>query len=279
MKAVGRLGGLGSLLPKTKEKQLEIERNAIDACGKKILPNAQATFTVGSILLNLRQMFLMADSLPNENSPESVPPKAVVSRMSLYLRELQHFIRDGKETTSSTKLGERLGVTDAQVRKDLAYFGQFGYPGIGYRCQELVDEIKSILGTDRDWRVAIVGLGNLGTALLGHRGFERQGFHVIAGFDVDQRKIGNRILDVPIHGFAELAEVVKRERIKLGIIAVPAPEAQNAVDQLVGAGVVGILNFAPVTISLPSHVSLVAVDLAIELEQLSFAVVNLPENT
>lgn len=237
-------------------------------------------FTVIKILLILRQLFLMTDSqTPNEDSHDAIPPKAVVSRLSLYLRELQHFIRDGHETTSSTKLGERLGVTDAQIRKDLAYFGQFGYPGIGYRCQELVDEIKSILGTDRDWRVAIVGLGNLGTALLGHRGFERQGFHVIAGFDVDQRKIGNRILDVPIYGFAELAEVVKREKIKLGIIAVPAPEAQNAVDQLVGAGVVGILNFAPVTISLPEHVSLVAVDLAIELEQLSFAVVNLPENT
>lgn len=215
----------------------------------------------------------------NEPGGESVPPKAVVSRLSLYLRELQHFIREGQETTSSTQLGERLRVTDAQIRKDLAYFGQFGYPGIGYRCEELVSEIKSILGTDREWRVAIVGLGNLGTALLGHRGFERQGFHVIAGFDVDQRKIGNRIHDVWIHGFEDLVDVVRRERIKLGIVSVPAPEAQNVVDQLVGAGVDGILNFAPVTIRVPKHVSLVAVDLAIELEQLSFAVVNHPENT
>lgn len=213
------------------------------------------------------------------NAGEGIPPKAVVSRISLYLRELQQFIRDGKETTSSTQLGERLGVTDAQIRKDLAYFGQFGYPGIGYRCAELVSEIKRILGTDREWPVALVGLGNLGTALLGHRGFERQGFQVIAGFDVDERKIGQRILDVPIHGFSELADIVKREKIKLGIVAVPASEAQNVVDRLVGAGVEGILNFAPVTISLPPHVSLVAVDLAIELEQLSFAVVNLPENT
>ena len=104
------------------------------------------------------------------------------------MRELQHLVREGQETTSSTQLGGRLGITDAQVRKDLANFGQFGYPGVGYRCHELIPKIRGILGTDRGWRVGIVGVGNLGRALLGHRGFGGQGFQVVAAFDSDANK-------------------------------------------------------------------------------------------
>src|SRR6188474_2240593 len=128
----------------------------------------------------------MAESkdIPEESAAELPVPKAVVSRLSLYLRELQHLVRDGHETTSSTQLGKVLGFTDAQVRKDLAYFGQFGYPGIGYRCDELIREIRRILGTHRPWPVAMVGAGNLGRALLGYKGFEQQGFRVVAAFDI-----------------------------------------------------------------------------------------------
>src|SRR5256714_3731299 len=125
-------------------------------------------------------------------------PKAVVSRLSLYLRELQHLVRDGHETTSSTQLGGMLGFTDAQVRKDLAYFGQFGYPGIGYRCSELIDAIKRILGTNQAWPLAIVGLGNLGRALMGYRGFQHQGFQIAAAFDIDPAKIGTAVEGIPI---------------------------------------------------------------------------------
>src|SRR5215510_3274904 len=125
-----------------------------------------------------------AKEKPEETQPDSAVPKAVVSRLSLYLRELQHLVRDGHETTSSTQLGKLLGFTDAQVRKDLAYFGQFGYPGIGYRCSELVDAIKKILGTNQPWPLAIVGLGNLGRALMGYRGFAQQGFQIAAAFDI-----------------------------------------------------------------------------------------------
>ena len=206
-------------------------------------------------------------------------PKAVVSRLSLYLRELSHLIREGQETTSSTQLGARLGLTDAQIRKDLAYFGQFGYPGIGYKCHELVKEIRQILGTDRDWPVGIVGLGNLGTALLGHRGFADQGFRVIAGFDVDAGKIDRNFEGIKVYHFDQMEEVIRNEGIRLGILAVPATAAQTVADRLVAAGIQGILNFAPVTLNLPPTVSKVAVDLAIELEQLSFAVVNQLENT
>ncbi len=201
-------------------------------------------------------------------------PKAVISRLSLYLRELQHLVRAGMETTSSSELGGLLGFTDAQVRKDLAYFGQFGHPGIGYRCEELIAAIRSILGTDLTWPVAILGVGNLGRALLGYKGFNRQGFRLVAAFDVDVNKVGTTIEGVPVYSLADLSAVVREKKIRLGVITVPAAAAQAVADELVAAGIEGIVNFAPVTISLPEGISLVGVDLAIELEQITFAVVN-----
>jgi len=218
-----------------------------------------------------------AKAKPSDPAPEGPVPKAVVNRLSLYLRELQHLLRDGHETTSSNQLGGVLGFSDAQVRKDLAYFGHFGYPGIGYRCDELIAAIRRILGTDRGWPVAMVGTGNLGRALLGYKGFGNQNFRIVAAFDTDPEKIGQAIDGVRVHHLDELAEVVAQHRIKLAMIVVPAPAAQAVADRLVAAGVEGIVNFAPVTILLPEHVSHVGVDLAIELEQLSFAVVNREE--
>ena len=196
-----------------------------------------------------------------------------MSRLSLYLRELQQLLRVGKKTISSTNLGRRLGVTDAQVRKDFAYFGQFGYPGIGYRCEELVQEIRKILGTDRLWPVALVGCGNLGQALLGYRGFGKQGFRVVAAFDIAAEIVGRSFEGLTVRHLDELADVVSKEDIRLAILAVPASEANSAVEGMVQAGITGILNFAPVTLNLPKTVSVVGVDLASELEQLAFAVV------
>ena len=212
---------------------------------------------------------------PTSGEP-SVPP-AVVSRLSLYLRELQHLLRDGHATTNSTQLGALLGFTDAQVRKDLAYFGQFGYPGVGYRCDELMAAIRQILGTDRPWNVAVVGLGNLGRALLRYKGFDEQGFRMVAAFDVDAEKLGEHVEGIAVYHVDQMAEVIRNAGIRLGIIAVPAPAAQQAANALVAAGIEGILNFAPVTLALPSHISRIGVDLAIQLEQLAFAVVNRPE--
>ena len=200
-------------------------------------------------------------------------PRAVVNRLSLYLRELQRMVRDGNETTSSGKLGDLLGFTSAQVRKDLAYFGQFGYPGIGYRCEELVLAIRKIMGTNQPWPVAMVGTGNLGRALLGYKGFGQQGFQIVAAFDVDDSKVGTKIDDVAIYHLNQINEVVKKNHIKIGMIVVPALAAQPVAEKLVEAGVEGIVNFAPVTITLPDHVNLIGVDLAIELEQLAFSIV------
>ena len=216
----------------------------------------------------------MTDGKEKPDEGDLQVPKAVVSRLSLYLRELQHLVRDGHETTSSTQLGRVLGFTDAQVRKDLAYFGQFGYPGIGYRCSELIDAIKGILGTRQPWALAIVGLGNLGRALMGYRGFQHQGFQIVAAFDTDPAKVGQLVDGIPIFHLDDVSRLAKEHNIRLAIIAVPSPAAQKVADALVAAGIDGILNFAPVTLVLPKHVRTVGVDLAIELEQLSFAVVN-----
>lgn len=217
------------------------------------------------------------DNRPNPLPHEGQVPKAVVSRLSLYLRELQHLVREGHDTTNSTQLGQLLGFTDAQVRKDLAYFGQFGYPGIGYRCQELIAAIRTILGTDRRWPVALVGVGNLGRALIGYRGFRHQGFQMVAAFDSDPQKVGKSIDGLSVYAMERLAPLARQHTIRLGVIAVPGAAAQEVADRLVEAGIVGVMNFAPVTLSLPPHVQIVAVDLAIELEQLSFAVVNYPD--
>ncbi len=207
----------------------------------------------------------------SNSQPDGAVPTAVVARLSLYLRELQRLVRDGHETTSSHQLGAVLGFTDAQVRKDLAYFGHFGYPGIGYRCDELMANIRRILGTNRQWSVALVGVGNLGRALLGYKGFRQQGFHLAAAFDTDRAKIGTTIEGLEVLHLDRLPEVTRDHKIRLGLIAVPAAAAQEVADRFVAAGVDGILNFAPTTIVLPTHVTHVGVDLAIELEQLSFA--------
>src|SRR5262245_15744634 len=212
----------------------------------------------------------MSPSKPKTSSPaaESPVPKAVVSRLSLYLREIQHLVREGHSRTSSSQLGRLLGFSDAQVRKDLAYFGHFGHPGIGYRCEDLVKAIRKILGTDRDWPVAIVGTGNLGRALLGYKGFLHQGFHIVAAFDIDPAHVGSEIEGVKVYHLDDLARVASEHRIKLGMVAVPSSAAQPVADRLVSAGIEGIVNFAPVTITLPDHVRKIGVDLAIELEQL-----------
>ena len=229
--------------------------------------------SIAQLLQSATQCMSTPKGSPARPDPDSIP-NAVVNRLSLYLRELQHLMGDGNETISSSQLGKRLGFTDAQVRKDLAHFGHFGHPGIGYRCEELIQEIRRILGTDRQWRVALVGVGNLGRALLGYRGFEKQGFRIVAAFDVDPKEVGSKIDGVSVYHFDRLDELVTQQSIDLGMVAVPAAGAQAVADKLVAAGIHGIVNFAPVTLSVPDGVSKVGVDLARELEQVTFKVAN-----
>ncbi len=215
---------------------------------------------------------------PGQPASGLSPPKAVVNRLSLYLRELQRSLRAGKETVSSKELAGFLGLTDAQVRKDFAFFGQFGYPGRGYRCGELIDAIRNILGTNRVWPVALIGCGHLGRALLGYRGFAEQGFSVVRAYDSNPDLEGKRIGGLEIRNLNNLRDELMASGIAIAILAVPVEAAQEVADRLVAAGISGILNFAPVTLSVPKGVAIAEVDLAVELEQLSFAVAKGLEN-
>ncbi|HEY2589498.1 MAG TPA: redox-sensing transcriptional repressor Rex [Tepidisphaeraceae bacterium] len=203
--------------------------------------------------------------------PESIPNPAV-RRLSLYLRQLESFDRQGRRTISSKQLGESLRLTDAQVRKDLAYFGQFGHPGIGYRVEDLILELRKILGTDKTWGVVLVGAGNIGRAMAGYRGFDMKGFKLVGVFDNDPSKVGRKLGGFTIQPLSELADMVGQHSVRLAIMAVPAENAQDVADQLVDAGVRGLLNFAPVSLTVPSNVALQTVDMAVQLEQLAFQV-------
>ena len=203
--------------------------------------------------------------------PELIPNPAV-RRLSLYLRQLEAFRRKDRRTISSKQLGESLGLTDAQVRKDLAYFGQFGHPGIGYKVDDLISEVRRILGTDKTWNVLLVGAGNLGRALMAYRGFGSKGFQLVAVFDNDASKVGKKQGAFTVQALSDLEPTIRTQNIKLAMIAVPADVAQDVADQLIDAGIRGLLNFAPVSITVPAHIAINSVDLAVQLEQLSFQV-------
>jgi redox-sensing transcriptional repressor len=212
------------------------------------------------------------DPTREANGSDPRPSRASVGRLSLYLRQLEALLRDGATTVSSGQLGEALRVTDAQVRKDLAYLGNLGQPGIGYPTQDLIVAIRRTLGIDRDWAVALVGVGNLARALLRYRGFRQQGFRFVALFDADPAKIGQRVDNLEVHSIEQIGAVVPATGAQLGLLTVPAEAAQGAAELLVAAGVRGILNFAPAVLRLPASVSLVSVDLTTQLEQLAFLV-------
>ncbi len=209
---------------------------------------------------------------------DSIPDPAV-RRLSLYLRQLEALRTTDRRTISSRELGESLNLTDAQVRKDLAYFGQFGQPGIGYQVDELVGQLRRILGTDRVWNVALVGLGNLGRALAAYRGFLHKGFQVVAVFDIDPSKTGLPIAgleSIRVQHIDDLKKTAPAKWIRLAVLTVPAESAQSVADLCIEAGIGGILNFAPVSLNVPAHVAVRSVDLAVQLEQLAFRVMASP---
>lgn len=200
-------------------------------------------------------------------------PAPAVRRLSLYLRQLEAFRDSNLQTVSSKQLGQAVQTTDAQVRKDLAYFGQFGQPGIGYGVDELIQRLRSILGTDRTQSVALIGAGNLGRALAAYRGFESKGFALTAVFDIDSSKLGRTLVyDRPlvVRPMDQLQQIVGEHKIRLAVLAVPASDAQQVAERLIDVGIRGILNFAPVSLKVPPGVTVSSVDLAVHLEQLSF---------
>ncbi len=207
----------------------------------------------------------------HRSAPSRVAPEACVARLSLYVRELTRLSTQRVGFVSSRRLAQQLGLTDAQVRRDLSYFGQFGTSGRGYEVERLHDRLSVILGVSgRTWNVILAGVGNLGSALLAYPGFRERGFLFRVAVDADPQKVGRTIQGVPVASVNHVAQLVSVHHIHIGLIAVPIESAQSVCDQLVAAGVRAIVNFAPVRLEVPSSVWLRAVDLAIELESLSF---------
>jgi len=204
--------------------------------------------------------------------PRAKIPRPTVKRLSLYLRELESQLAQESHTISSKRLGEALALTDAQVRKDLAFFGQFGHPGIGYRTKELIGQLRTILGTDRQWNAAVVGAGNIGRALMAYDKFRRNGFDIVAVFDANAAIVGQQIAGHKVRPMDDLPKLVAERAIKIGIVAVPAEAAQEVTESLIEAGVLGILNFTPKRLDVGDAVSVVSVDFSVALEQLAFQV-------
>jgi redox-sensing transcriptional repressor len=199
---------------------------------------------------------------------------STVRRLSAYLRFLEDFEGRGLTTISSEELAKRGGTTSAQVRKDLSFFGSFGKRGLGYSVAELAGRLREILGLGREWRVVIVGAGKIGAALAQYRGFRQRGFVILAAYDISPEKVGQKLEGIPVRHIDQLERDLQREKPDIVVLTVPGEEAQAVVDRAVKAGVKAILNFAPTQLHAPSDVTVKTVNMAMELEGLSFALTN-----
>ena len=199
---------------------------------------------------------------------------STVRRLSLYLRFLEESAQRGLVTISSDELARRGGTTSAQVRKDLSFFGSFGKRGLGYSVPELTDSLREILGLRHDWQVIIVGAGKIGTALAQYKGFRQRGFRVIAVYDRDPKKIGTKWDSLTVRDMSSIEGDLAKQKPDIAVLTTPAEEAQNVVDMLVRAGIRAVLNFAPIQLHVPPEVTLKNVNMAMELEGLSFALTN-----
>ncbi len=206
--------------------------------------------------------------MKKSNRPE-IPRKAIY-RLSVYLRCLHRLKANAIRTVSSDALAAAAGVKPTQLRKDLTYFGQFGTRGLGYDVEQLAKMITDLLGTNSLQPVILVGVGNLGLALLSYRGFEQEGFEIVAAFDVDPDRKREKPLTRPIHGMEKLPGFIREHSVRMAILTVPSVVAQEVANQLVEAGITGILNFAPLVLQVPEEVIVNNVNLAIELENLSY---------
>lgn len=207
-----------------------------------------------------------------QNMAKEKPPESAAVRLSFYLRYLKEIER--KETISSEELAKFTGTSGARVRKDLSYFGQFGTRGKGYQVGELQKHISRILGLDKVWSIALVGVGKLGNALLDYPGFEKSGFHIKVGFDINPDKIGKRISGIRIHHPYKMPKIIREKKIDMGIITVPPEAAQESADLLIISGIRAILNFSPIRVVVPSYVKLKNVDFSSQLEIIPYYIVN-----
>lgn len=197
-------------------------------------------------------------------------PDIVIGRLPLYLRSLQRMANQNRILTSSQELGERLGISAAQIRKDLSLFGEFGKQGTGYNIAFLIEKIRQILKVDRVWDIVVVGAGDIGSGVARYQGFTDRGFRVAMIFDRDPSKIGTKIGDFIVQDSKYLSETVQKAGIKIGMIAVPSTDAQSVADQLVKGGVRAILNYAPITINVPPSVQVQYIDPSIHLQRMTY---------
>jgi len=197
-------------------------------------------------------------------------PDIIISRLPVYLRALQHMADNGLKTTSSQELGEHVGISAAQIRKDISQFGEFGKQGTGYSIEYLLDKLREILKVDRRWDVIIVGAGDIGHALARYQGFANRGFNVVMIFDKDKTKVGQKIGDFTIEDINNLVEKVKAAEIKIAMLTLPAPAAQEVADKLVQAGVKAILNYAPINLNVPKNVKVQYIDPATHLQRMTY---------
>lgn len=212
-----------------------------------------------------------------QGMPERHVPDIVVARLPLYLRALSAIQREGLAFISSKELGERLSISPAQIRKDLSLFGDFGRQGKGYEVNALLARLRRILGVDREWLMVLVGAGHLGSAVANYTGFAQRGFRIAAVFDNDPQRIGVRLGEHVVRSADELDAFVRAHAIRLAMIAVPASAAQTVADQLVRAGVRGILNYAPVTLTVPPSVRVENIDPVLHLQHMTYYLSAEPE--
>lgn len=203
------------------------------------------------------------------NNMSSIPD-IVIGRLPIYLRALNQMIQEDKEFTSSHELAERLGISSAQIRKDLSHFGEFGKQGTGYNIAYLYDQIRRILKVDREWLMAVVGVGDLGRAIAHYRGFQARGFRVAALFDADPTKIGEQIGNLTVLPMDQMQSEIQRQKIKVAMVSVPANQAQAVANQLIQAGVRALLNYAPITLSVPQGVYVQYIDPAAHLQHMTY---------
>ena len=199
---------------------------------------------------------------------------STVRRLSIYLRFLEEFEEGGQATVSSEELARRGGTTSAQVRKDLTFFGSFGKRGLGYSVPELATALREILGHGREWRVIILGAGKIGAALAQYRGFRQRGFQIVAAYDTNPDKVGRPLEGVQVRDMARLEADVAQDRPDIAVLAIPSEGAQAVLDRVVKAGIKAVLNFAPAQLHAPADVTVKTVNMAMELEGLSFALTN-----
>lgn len=197
-------------------------------------------------------------------------PDIIIGRLPIYLRALQRLSDKGVQTTSSQELGERVGISAAQIRKDISQFGEFGKQGTGYNIPYLIDKLREILKVDRIWDVALVGAGDMGHALARYQGFANRGFHIVMVFDNDAAKVGQKIGDFTIQNTSTLMDEIRKAGVKVAMLTVPAAAAQEVADQLVKGGVKAILNYAPISLNVPPDVKVQHIDPATHLQRMTY---------